>query len=368
METKRLTRGAGILLAITSLPSSYGIGTLGDAAFQFIDLLVDLKQRYWQMLPVGPTGFGDSPYQSYSAFAGNPYLIDLDHLVKQGLLREEEIRSFHWGDDENGIDYAMIYQNRSKVLKMAYARFDREESGFRQFQEAEKDWIEDYALYMALKEQSGDREWQSWDIPLRDRYPETLEEYREKLKSEVLFYQFCQYEFFEQWGLLKEYAQSRGIKLIGDMPFYIGADSADVWANRELFLLNADGTPEGVAAAPPDAFAENGQKWGCPVYNWQRMEEDNFLWWQKRVAKQAEMCDVIKEINDYRVLIVHKIFQNNLISNKLNSAKNVQDYIDMRLLPMINKANEVNKCIIKIINLYREDLRDYKKQVGIKIK
>ena len=294
METKRLTRGAGILLAITSLPSSYGIGTLGDAAFQFIYLLVDLKQRYWQMLPVGPTGFGDSPYQSYSAFAGNPYLIDLEHLVKQGLLKEEEIRSFHWGNDENDIDYAMIYENRSKVLKMAYARFDREELEFLQFQEAEKEWLEDYALYMALKEQFGDREWQSWDIPLRDRYPEALEEYRERLESEILFYKFCQYEFFKQWGLLKEYAQSRGIKLIGDMPFYIGADSADVWANRELFLLNEDGTPKGVAAAPPDAFAEEGQKWGCPVYNWQRMEQDDFLWWQKRVAKLAQMCDVIR--------------------------------------------------------------------------
>lgn len=294
LETKRLTRGAGILLAITSLPSSYGIGTLGDAAFQFIDLLVDLKQRYWQILPVGPTGFGNSPYQSYSAFAGNPYLIDLDHLMKQGLLKEEEIRSFHWGKDENGIDYAMIYENRSQVLKMAFARFDREELGFLQFQEAEQEWLEDYGLYMALKEQFGDREWQSWEIPLRDRYPEALEEYRQRLKNEILFYKFCQYEFFKQWGFLKEYAQSSGIKLIGDMPFYIGADSADVWANRELFLLNEDGTPKSVAAAPPDAFAGEGQKWGCPIYHWQRMEQDDFLWWKKRVAKQAQMCDVMR--------------------------------------------------------------------------
>lgn len=294
MGAKRLTRGAGILLAITSLPSSYGIGTLGDAAFQFIDLLVDLKQRYWQMLPVGPTGFGDSPYQSYSAFAGNPYLIDLDNLVEQGLLKEEEIRSFHWGNDDTDIDYAMIYENRYQVLKMAYARFDNAEEGFLKFLEDEKDWLDDYALYMALKEQFGDREWQSWETPLRDRHPEALKEYQERLKKEILFYKFCQYEFFKQWGFLKEYARSRGIKLIGDMPFYIGADSADVWANRELFLLNEDGTPNGVAAAPPDAFAKEGQKWGAPVYNWQRMELDEFLWWQKRVEKLAEMCDVIR--------------------------------------------------------------------------
>lgn len=294
LEAKRLTRGAGILLAITSLPSSYGIGTLGDAAFQFIDLLVDLKQRYWQMLPVGPTGFGDSPYQSYSAFAGNPYLIDLDNLVKQGLLREEEIRSFRWETDETDIDYAMIYQNRYQVLRMAYSRFDETEEEFRQFLKQAEDWIDDYALYMALKKHFGDKEWQSWEEPLRDRYPEAMEEYREKLKDDILFYKFCQYEFFKQWKFLKEYAHSRGIRLIGDMPFYIGADSADVWANRELFLLKKDGTPDGVAGAPPDAFTEEGQKWGCPVYNWKRMEQDDFLWWQKRVAEQAAMFDVIR--------------------------------------------------------------------------
>lgn len=194
-----MARGAGILLAITSLPSSYGIGTLGDAAFQFIDLLVDLKQRYWQVLPIGPTSFGDSPYQSYSAFAGNPYLIDLDDLVQEKLLSVEEIRSFHWGNDEADIDYAMIYENRFKVLKMAFARFDIENEAFVRFCEENAGWLSDYALYTALKKHFGDEEWQKWDEPLRSRDPEALKEYETTLHADILFYEFCQFEFFKQW-------------------------------------------------------------------------------------------------------------------------------------------------------------------------
>lgn len=281
-----MARGAGILLAITSLPSSYGIGTLGDAAFQFIDLLVDLKQRYWQVLPIGPTSFGDSPYQSYSAFAGNPYLIDLDDLVQEKLLSVEEIRSFHWGNDEADIDYAMIYENRFKVLKMAFARFDIENEAFVRFCEENAGWLSDYALYTALKKHFGDEEWQKWDEPLRSRDPEALKEYETTLHADILFYEFCQFEFFKQWKKLKEYANNRGIQLIGDLPFYVALDSVDVWANRELFLLEEDGTPKGVAGSPPDAFSENGQKWGSPVYNWSRMEEDGFAWWQARMLEQ----------------------------------------------------------------------------------
>lgn len=213
-----MARGAGILLAITSLPSSYGIGTLGDAAFQFIDLLVDLKQRYWQVLPIGPTSFGDSPYQSYSAFAGNPYLIDLDDLVQEKLLSVEEIRSFHWGNDEADIDYAMIYENRFKVLKMAFARFDIENEVFVTFCEENARWLSDYALYTALKKHFGDEEWQKWDEPLRSRDPEALKEYETTLHTDILFYEFCQFEFFKQWKKLKEYANNRGIQLIGDLP------------------------------------------------------------------------------------------------------------------------------------------------------
>ena len=273
MESKELTRGAGVLLAITSLPSSYGIGTLGEAAFQFVDLLVDLKQRYWQVLPIGPTSFGNSPYQSYSAFAGNPYLIDLDDLVKDGLLQETEIRSFNWGADDADIDYATIYENRYKILRMAFSRFSAESEDFLAFTEKSDRWLSDYSLYTALKRHFGDIEWQSWDVPLRDRDQEAVKEYQEILHNDIMFCKFCQYEFFKQWMQLKQYANSRGVQIIGDMPLYVASDSVDVWAHREMFLLGPDGRPNVVAGAAPDAFSESGQVWGSPVYDWNVMED-----------------------------------------------------------------------------------------------
>lgn len=294
MESKELTRGAGILLAITSLPSSYGIGTLGKAAFQFVDLLVDMKQRYWQVLPIGPTSLGDSPYQSYSAFAGNPYLIDLDDLVKEGLLQETEIRSFHWGTDDADIDYATIYENRYKILRMAFSRFSVEDEAFLAFADKADSWLSDYSLYTALKQHFGDAEWQNWDAPLRDRDPEALKEYQKILHNDIMFCKFCQFEFFKQWDQLKTYANNRGIRIIGDMPFYIASDSADVWANRKMFLLESDGRPSVVAGAAPDAFSKTGQVWGNPVYNWCEMEKDGFAWWQARVLENTELFDVIR--------------------------------------------------------------------------
>ena len=294
MESKELTRGAGILLAITSLPSSYGIGTLGEAAFQFIDLLVDLKQRYWQVLPIGPTSYGDSPYQSYSAFAGNPYLIDLDGLMKDGLLREAEVRNINWGTDEADVDYSVIYENRYKVLRVAFSRFSTLEESFISFCKKEKQWLDDYALYTALKKHFEDKEWQRWDTSLKNREQKALHEYQEILHSEITFHKFCQYEFFKQWTNLKSYANSRGVKLIGDLPFYAALDSADVWAHRELFQLEEDGMPSIVAGAAPDAFSKVGQKWGNPLFDWTRMEEDNFTWWKARMKQGADMYDVIR--------------------------------------------------------------------------
>ncbi|MDY5884575.1 MAG: 4-alpha-glucanotransferase [Roseburia sp.] len=294
MKAKELTRGAGILLAITSLPSSYGIGTLGDAAYRFVDLLVDLKQSYWQVLPIGPTSFGDSPYQSLSAFAGNPYLIDLDDLATEGLLTKTEIRSYNWGTDEADIDYATIYENRFKVLQIAYERFDGNNPAFVLFQEETKYWLEDYALFMALKYHFDGHEWLSWDASLRDRDPEALKEYSKILHNEILFWKFLQYEFFKQWGDLKQYANNRGVSIIGDLPFYVALDSMDVWAHRDLFLLNEDGTPNGVAGVPPDSFTEEGQKWGSPIYDWSRMEADGFDWWKKRMKENAQLFNIIR--------------------------------------------------------------------------
>lgn len=294
MGAKELTRGSGILLAISSLPSSYGIGTLGNAAFRFVDLLVDLKQKYWQVLPIGPTSFGDSPYQAMSAFAGNPYLIDLDELVGEGLLNPAEIRSLNWGSDESGIDYAILFENRYKILRQAYERFDQSDVDFKEFQESQLYWLNEYALFMAIKHQHKDESWENWEPEIRTRQHAALAKCQKELADEIMFWKFCQYEFFKQWKNLREYANFRGVHIIGDVSFYVGLDSADVWCNQEMFLLDEEGTPTCVAAAVPDKFSESGQVWGNPVYNWSQMEENGFSWWKKRIEHRTLLFDVIR--------------------------------------------------------------------------
>ena len=212
MEGQEVARGSGILLAVSSLPSEYGIGTLGDAAFHFVDLLVDLKQKYWQVLPVGPTSFGDSPYQSLSAFAGNPYLIDLDQLAREKLLTPEEIRNYYWGTQKSAIDYAALFENRTLVLQKAFGRFDEHEPEFQQFVEENRDWVEDYGLYMALKVSNGNQNWQSWPENIQKKQPVALAKCRKEMYNNIMFWVFCQYKFFQQWGKLREYANSKGIQ------------------------------------------------------------------------------------------------------------------------------------------------------------
>lgn len=241
MEGQEVARGSGILLAVSSLPSEYGIGTLGDAAFHFVDLLVDLKQKYWQVLPVGPTSFGDSPYQSLSAFAGNPYLIDLDQLAREKLLTPEEIRNYYWGTQKSAIDYAALFENRTLVLQKAFGRFDEHEPEFQQFVEENRDWVEDYGLYMALKVSNGNQNWQSWPENIQKKQPVALAKCRKEMYNNIMFWVFCQYKFFQQWGKLREYANSKGIQLIGDVPFYVGKDSVDTWMHPEQFLLDENG-------------------------------------------------------------------------------------------------------------------------------
>lgn len=294
MTNSRLQRGAGILLSITSLPSPYGIGTMGKEAYGFVDLLADLRQRYWQVLPIGPTSFGDSPYQSFSAFAGNPYLIDLDLLAEEGLLIRQEVRELEWGEDEQKVDYGLLFQNRFKILHQAFGRFDSTNMAFQEFCQRQVDWLEDYSLFMALKIHFDNREWQSWDEPIRNRQPQALAEYREILAEQMLFWKFLQYLFFGQWERLKKYANSRGILIIGDIPLYVSLDSADVWADRKQFLLLEDGSPPEVAGCPPDAFSDDGQKWGNPLYRWNDMEQEGFLWWRKRMEANAGLFDIIR--------------------------------------------------------------------------
>lgn len=294
MKEYRMTRGAGILLAVTSLPSPYGIGTMGKEAFRFVDTLSDLRQKYWQVLPIGPTSFGDSPYQSFSAFAGNPYLIDLDILIAEGLLKQEEVDGYNWGNRKDDVDYALIYESRFKVLKSAFERFDAKDEAFKKFCKENKDWLEDYGLYMAVKDEMNGREWLSWEEGLRDREAGVLERYKELLKEQIAFWMFLQYKFFEQWNALKSYANEQGIRIIGDIPLYVALDSADVWANREQFKLNEEGRPIEVAGCPPDAFSDDGQKWGNPLYDWEKMESEGFGWWKKRMEANGRLFDIIR--------------------------------------------------------------------------
>ena len=295
---KALERGAGILLPISSLPSPYGIGTMGRDAYDFVDMLKRAGQKYWQVLPIGPTSFGDSPYQSFSAFAGNPYFIDLDTLIEEGLLKKEEVESYKWADSDDEIDYARIYRQRFEVLRKAFGRAKetdgRDYADFMKFLDENEQWIDDYALYMAIKADHNNREWLAWEPAIKKRKPEAMAAYREKLGEDVEFYKFLQFKFYQQWMPLKEYANRNGISIIGDIPIYVALDSADVWANTDQFQLSGSLAPSVVAGCPPDMFSSYGQKWGNPIYDWDVMEKDDFAWWKKRIAASAKLYDVIR--------------------------------------------------------------------------
>ena len=290
-----MKRSSGILMPIFSLPSPYGIGTLGKAAYEFIDFLVAAKQRYWQILPVGPTSYGDSPYQSFSTFAGNPYFIDLDMLIKDGLLKKAEVTALNWGADAETVDYEKIYQNKFAVLRKAYARgFQKDKAAFEAFA-AENEWLGDYALYMALKKHFGMHCWTEWeDEGIRLHKAESVKKYEEKLKDDVHFYAYLQYLFYTQWENLRAYAKENGIGIIGDVPIYVALDSADVWANPKYFMLDEKNVPIDVAGVPPDYFSEDGQLWGNPLYNWDYMKAEGYGWWIRRIDGAGKLYDIIR--------------------------------------------------------------------------
>lgn len=290
-----LTRGAGLLLPVSSLPSPYGIGTFGKAGFDFVDLLVKAKQKYWQVLPLGPTSYGDSPYQSFSAFAGNPYFIDIDILVSEGLVKQSEVDEHFWGDEENKVDYEAIYNSRFDVLKKAFERSNHQtKKEYIQFCEENNYWIDDYSLYMAIKNHFDNKEWLLWDEDIRFRKPEAVKKYEKKLKKDIDFWKFCQYKFYEQWFKLKDYANEKGIQIIGDIPLYVAMDSSDVWVHGDLFELDERKNPINIAGVPPDCFSVTGQRWGNPLYDWDKMEQDDFDWWRKRMQASAKLYDVVR--------------------------------------------------------------------------
>lgn len=288
-------RAAGILMPVSSLPSPYGIGTLGREAYRFVDQLKKAGQRYWQVLPAGPTSFGDSPYQSFSAFAGNPYFIDLETLIEEGVLKKEEAEAADWGADPADIDYALLFENRFPVLKKAYRRSrHKEEASYRTFVRQNSYWLRDYCLYMACKFHFDNHEWQLWDEDIRYRTKDGMRKYKKLLQDEIDFWEFCQYKFYQQWNALKKYAHKNKIRLIGDIPLYVSMDSADVWAHSELFELDERKKPIHIAGVPPDCFSADGQRWGNPLYDWKTMEADGFAWWAKRMAANAKLYDVIR--------------------------------------------------------------------------
>ena len=286
-------RASGILMHITSLPSPYGIGTMGKESYKFVDFLKKAGQKYWQILPLTPTGYGDSPYQSCSTYAGNPYLIDLDTLVEQGLLEHDEIAACGWGDDPNWVDFGLLYANRLNVLRVAYGRF-REQAALDAFCRENDNWLPDFALFMALKAQKNGMPWYAWEEPLKRREPEAIWQARQTLKEEIRFYSFVQYLFHAQWEALRTYAHEAGISIIGDVPIYVPYDSADVWSSPEWFLLDETLTPVAVAGCPPDGFNEDGQLWGNPLYRWDLHKKDGYSWWLCRLRGAAERYDVIR--------------------------------------------------------------------------
>lgn len=286
-------RESGILLPVSALPGGYGIGGFSREAYAFVDWLAKAGQKNWQILPLGPTGYGDSPYQSFSTFAGNPYYIDLGTLKEEGLLTEQECREADCGQNPRYVDYGRIYETRFDVLRKAFSRFQKTEE-FQRFEEENAFWLEDYCLYMAVKGTQDQRSWQEWPEEIKGREPDALEQTRRELADEIYFYRFQQYCFARQWKKLKQYANDRGIRIIGDIPIYVALDSADAWANPELFQFSEEHEPLAVAGCPPDAFAITGQLWGNPLYRWEYHQETGYAWWMKRIQYCFRLYDVVR--------------------------------------------------------------------------
>lgn len=290
-------RTSGILLPITALPSPYGIGTLGQSAYDFVDFLEKAGQTYWQILPLGPTGFGDSPYQSFSTFAGNPYLIDLEKLIRAGWLTKADCEQEDFGSNPEKIDYGILYKSRYRILRKAFeaARLTPEkDEAYALFLKENEDWLPDYALFRAVKDDYGGRFWQEWEDDIKLRTEDGLRRYRQKLKEEISFYCFLEYVFWTQYQKLKQYANEKGVRILGDIPIYVSIDSADAWAQPEMFYFDENLTPTKVAGVPPDAFSETGQLWGNPLYNWPAHEKSGYAWWIRRVRHSLKLYDRIR--------------------------------------------------------------------------
>ena len=290
-----MSRESGILMPVFSLASKYGIGCFSKEAYDFVDFLEKSYQGFWQILPIGPTGFGNSPYQPISAFAGNPYYICLETLIEEGLLSYEDV-NVDFGTDPEKVDYGKLYENRPVILRKAYENFIEkgELKEFKEYKKAHKYWLEDYALYVAIKASQDGKSWLEWPDDLRKRDEKALEKARKTFKDEIEFISFEQFKFDEQWKKLHEYALEHKVKIIGDLPFYVAMDSADCWSHPEVFQMDKDLVPKAVAGCPPDAFSAKGQLWGNPVYDWTALKKDGYSWWVQRIERNYEWFDVIR--------------------------------------------------------------------------
>ncbi len=295
-------RASGILLPVSSLPSRYGIGGFTKEAYDWIDFLEKTGQTMWQILPLGHTSYGDSPYQPFSTTAGNPYFVSLDDLIAQGLLTREECDAAALGMNPSYVDYAKQFENRYPLLYKAYERDkERDQSGFEAFWEREAEWLPDYALFMAVKKLHGMRSWSEWEEPYRTRDAETLEQAKIDLADDISFYAHIQYWFALQWERLKNYAGEHHIRIVGDLPIYVAFDSVDVWTHPELFQMDEDLHPTSVAGVPPDYFSADGQLWGNPLYDWERHKETGYTWWIDRIRHARALYDLIR-IDHFRGL------------------------------------------------------------------
>lgn len=286
-------RSSGILMPISALPGAYGIGSLGDPAMRFVDFLKAAGQKSWQILPIGPTGYGNSPYQSFSAFSGNPYLIDPELLRRQGLLTQAEC-ALHQEAEGTPISYQRLFETRCDLLRHAVSRLDREDPSLLRFCEENKDWLSEYSLFMALKEENGYCSWQQWSDELRLRRPTVLQETRERLKEEIFFQSAVQYLFYAQWYALKAYANAQGVRLIGDIPIYVSPDSSDLWVDPALFQVDEQVRLTRVAGCPPDGFSASGQVWGNPLYAWEAHKRTDYAWWGRRLRHASQVYDVVR--------------------------------------------------------------------------
>ncbi len=359
MQSKRNNFGfshkSGILMPLSSLPSNYGIGTFGKPSYQFIDFLASTRQKCWQVLPLNPTAYGDSPYQSPSSFAGNPYFIDLDALYSDNLLTKDELDSAK--REGNSVDYGWLFNTRIDLLRVAFKRFSRGRK-YSAFKRANKSWLDDYAYFMALKEHYGYRQWSSWND--EHKYYENALSCRDDFKDEIEFWLFVQYLFCTQWKLVRDYAHKKGVKIIGDMPIYVAYDSVEVWSNPSEFLLDDELNPTLVAGCPPDGFSPDGQLWGNPIYDWKAMQEDNFSWWVQRLKRNCNLYDIVR-IDHFRGFAGYYVIR---FGEPTARDGWWEQGVGQQLFEVLNEKVPYARIIAEDLGFITQDVRDLLKFTG----